>query len=255
MPAALAVRDLRKRYGAIEAVAGVSFDIASGEIFGLLGPNGAGKTTTLECILGLRQPDAGRVVIGGLDAAREPRRVKQRVGAVLQTMALQDHVTPREALALFASFYEQRLAPEQLIARFALGDKADARFASLSCGQQKRLALALAFVNQPELLVLDEPLSGLDPQTRRDLRETIRQLRGDGCAVLLTTHDVDEAGGLCDRVGIINHGRLIATGAPPELIAHAQARRAERGAPAAPDGRPPSLEDVFLELTGGPGGE
>jgi len=219
MPAKVIVRDLSKRYGGVEAVCGVSFEIEQGEIFGLLGPNGAGKTTTLECLVGLREADAGMLEVCGLDARKEPREVKQRIGVALQSTALQDKITPREALKLFASFYRERADPAVLLERFALTEKADARFDTLSGGQRQRLALALAFVNNPELVLLDEPTTGLDPQARRELHAEILQMKRDGHTVLLSTHYLDEAEQLCDRIAIIDHGRVIATGAPRELIA------------------------------------
>src|SRR5205085_6072103 len=157
MSSTITVHDLRKRYGEIEAVRGVSFDVAEGEILGLLGPNGAGKTSTLECVIGLRRPDAGSIHICGVDALAHPDRVKQQVGAQLQATALQDKITPREAIGLFASFYENPAGVGELLERFQLAEKADAAFDTLSGGQRQRLALALAFVNQPRVLFLDEP--------------------------------------------------------------------------------------------------
>jgi ABC-2 type transport system ATP-binding protein len=219
----VSVRNLRKRYAGIEAARGVSFEIQAGEILGLLGPNGAGKTTTLECVIGLRDPDDGEIEICGIDARRHPREVKQKIGAVLQTTALQDKITPREALKLFGSFYRQSAEPTDLLERFALTDKADATFDTLSGGQRQRLALALAFVNRPELVFLDEPTAGLDPQSRRELHAGIACTRHEGHTVLLTTHDIDEAQLLCDRVAIIDHGRIIATGTPHELMARSMA--------------------------------
>jgi ABC-2 type transport system ATP-binding protein len=219
MSAKVVVRDLTKRYGKLEAARGVSFDIEDGEIFGLLGPNGAGKTTTLECILGLREPDGGTVQVCGIDARTRPRDVKQRIGAALQTTALQDKITAREALTLFGSLYHQRARPDQLLERFGLTDKADASFDSLSDGQRQRLALALAFVNNPELVFLDEPTTGLDAQSRRELHGEIRQMKRDGHTVLLTTHYMEEAETLCDRVAVIHHGRIVASGLTADLIA------------------------------------
>jgi ABC-2 type transport system ATP-binding protein len=217
------VRDLHKQYGDVHAAQGVSFEIQDGEIFGLLGPNGSGKTTTLECVIGLRQPDRGDIEVCGMDARRAPQAVKQKVGAVLQTIALQDKITPREALTLFASFYRETAAPADLLDRFALGDKADAHFDTLSGGQKQRLAVALAFVNNPELIFLDEPTTGLDPQSRRDLHADIAQMKRDGHTVLLTTHYIDEAQQLCDRIAIIDRGRIIASGPPRSLIAESTA--------------------------------
>src|SRR5262245_54135619 len=218
MQPAVVVRDLHKRYGDAHAARGVSFDIAPREVFGLLGPNGAGKTTTVECVIGLREPDEGRIEVCGMDARRRPHDVKQKIGAALQTTALQDKITAREALGLFGAFYRERAEPQELLARFALTEKADAAFDTLSGGQRQRLALALAFVNKPEIVFLDEPTSGLDAQSRRDLHGAIRQMREDGHTVLVTTHDIDEAQQLCDRVAIIDRGRVIAIGAPRDLI-------------------------------------
>lgn len=226
MPAKVIVRDLGKRYRATEAVCGVTFAIEGGEIFGLLGPNGAGKTTTLECLTGLREPDAGEIEVCGLDARRQPRAVKQKIGAALQSTALQDQITPREALRLFGAFYRERTEPEALLQRFGLAEKADARFATLSGGQRQRLALALAFVNRPELVLLDEPTTGLDPQSRRELHREIVRMKRDGCTVLLTTHYLDEAEQLCDRVAILDRGRIVATGTPRELMARSNALQA-----------------------------
>jgi ABC-2 type transport system ATP-binding protein len=213
------VKDLQKRYDDVVAAQGVSFEIDDGEIFGLLGPNGSGKTTTLECVIGLRQPDAGHIEVCGMDARQHPKAVKERIGAVLQTIALQDKITPREALELFASFYKQGKSASALLDRFGLKDKADAPFDSLSAGQRQRLAVALAFVNGPELIFLDEPTTGLDPQSRRDLHGEIVQMKRDGHTVLLTTHNIDEAEQLCDRIAIIDAGRIIACGPPRDLIA------------------------------------
>jgi len=224
MSAKVRVRDLHKRYDSLAAVRGVSFAIDEGEIFGLLGPNGAGKTTTVECVIGLRTADEGEIEVCGIDARRRPADVKQRIGAALQTTALQDKITPREALALFASFYRDSATPAQLLDRFAIADKAEAPFDALSGGQRQRLALALAFVNNPELVFLDEPTAGLDPQARRELHDEILWMKRDGHTVLLTTHDLDEAEALCDRVAIIHQGRIVATGPPRELTAQASAK-------------------------------
>ena len=219
MPARVILRDLKKRYGSVHAVDGVSFEVNDSEIFGLLGPNGAGKTTTIECILGLREPDEGDIEVCGLDARRQPGEVKQRIGAALQTTTLQDKITPREALKLFGSFYRTSAEPLMLLGQFGLADKAEAPFGALSGGQQQRLAVALAFVNKPELVFLDEPTTGLDPAARRELHEDIKRMKREGHTVLLTTHYMDEAEQLCDRVAIINRGRILAMGTPRELIA------------------------------------
>jgi ABC-2 type transport system ATP-binding protein len=223
MPPKVIVRDLQKRYAAVDAARGVSFEVGDGEIFGLIGPNGAGKTTTVECLIGLREPDAGTIEVCGIDARREPRAAKEKIGAALQTTALQDKITPREALTLFGAFYRQREEPARLLERFALAEKADAPFDSLSGGQRQRLALALAFVNRPEVVVLDEPTAGLDPHARHELHGEIARMRDAGHTVLLTTHYLNEAEALCDRIAIIDRGRIVATGSPAELATRSSA--------------------------------
>ena len=219
MPAKVSVQNLKKRYGSIEAARGVSFEIRDGEIFGLIGPNGAGKTTTVECIIGLREPDEGEIEVCGIDARRRPRAVKEKIGAALQTTAFQDKISPREALALFGAFYHQQAEPQALLERFALLEKADAPFDTLSGGQRQRLALAVAFVNKPELVFLDEPTAGLDPHSRRELHGEIVRMKRDGATVFLTTHYLNEAEALCDRIAVIDRGRIVAAGTPAELVA------------------------------------
>jgi ABC-2 type transport system ATP-binding protein len=223
MPAKVIVRDLRKHYGEVQAARGVSFDVQEGEIFGLLGPNGAGKTTTVECVVGLREPDEGYIEVFGIDAKLHPGEVKQKIGAALQTTSLQDKITPREALRVFGSFYRDRFSPQQLLDRFAIADKGDVPFDTLSGGQRQRLALALAFVNNPELIFLDEPTTGLDPQSRRDLHADIARMKHDGHTVMLTTHNIDEAERLCDHIAIMDQGRIVASGTPRQLIAQSKA--------------------------------
>jgi ABC-2 type transport system ATP-binding protein len=223
IPVSVRARDLTKRYGSVVALGGVSFEAGAGEILGLLGPNGAGKTTALECILGLRRPDSGSVTIGGVDVGGRPGDAKQVIGAVLQSAALQDKITPRKALGLFASFYSRAAGVGGLIDRFGLADKADATFDSLSGGLRQRLFLALAFVNNPSVVVLDEPTAGLDPGSRRDLHDIIAGMRESGRTVLLSTHDLDEAQDLCDRVAILDGGRIVAAARPSELIAASRA--------------------------------
>lgn len=219
MSARVLVQDLRKRYGAVEAVRGVSFEIQDGEIFGLLGPNGAGKTTTIECVIGLIEPDEGRIEVCGIDARTHPREVRERIGAALQTTALQDRITPREAIELFGAFYRRPVPAATLLDRFSLTEKSDVAVDTLSGGQKQRLALALAFVNAPELVFLDEPTAGLDPASRRELHAEILRMKEDGHTVLLTTHYLDEAELLCDRIAIIDRGHIVATGSPRDLTA------------------------------------
>lgn len=213
------VRGLGKRYGSVQAVSDVGFDIHAGEIFGLLGPNGAGKTTTVESIVGLLAPDAGAIHVCGIDISMAPRAAKQHLGVALQTTGLQDGVTPREAIESFAALFPNSVPAELLLQRFGLQSKADMRAGALSGGEKQRVALAMALVNDPLVIVLDEPTAGLDVQMRREFHQHIRAMRQDGRAILLTTHDMDEAAQLCDRIAVINRGRIIVTDSPENLIA------------------------------------
>jgi ABC-2 type transport system ATP-binding protein len=220
-PPIATVNSLRKRYKNVEAVRDLSFDLRPGEIFGLLGPNGAGKTTTLEIMEGLRPCDAGEVRVLGLDPWKQSMELKQRIGAALQETNLPDKIRVAEALSLYAGFYSRKADLNTLLDRFDLRAKRNATYDTLSGGQKQRLALALCLVNNPDLVFLDEPTAGLDAQVRRDLHEVILNLRGDGKTVLLTTHYIEEAERLCDRVAIIAEGRLMAIGTPDELRARA----------------------------------
>lgn len=233
MERSIVVQGLTHRYGAVEAVNGISFEVSAGEIFGLLGPNGAGKTTTLECILGLTVPDEGHIEICGIDARKDLRTARAKIGAVLQATGLQDRITPHEALDLFAAFQAAPLRTQDLLIRFGLVEKTNAAFETLSGGQKQRLALALAFVGNPQVLVLDEPTTGLDPQMRRDVQDHIQAMKDSGRAILLATHDMEEAARLCDRVAVIARGRIVALAPPRRLMAEH-------------DG---SLDDVILRLT------
>jgi len=215
----VSVQDLHKHYGDLAALRGISFDILQGEVFGLLGPNGAGKTTTVEIIEGLRQPDRGSVCVCGLDPAQSNMALKERIGAQLQSTVLPDKMRVAEALHLFASFYKRSASVQMLLERFGLAEKRHTFFENLSGGQKQRLALALALVNDPELVLLDEPTVGLDPQLRREIYALIEHFRGEGRTVLLTTHYIEEAERLCDRVAIMDRGQLVALGTPRELIA------------------------------------
>jgi len=216
----LQVENLVKRYGDVEAVRGVSFNVEQGEVFGLLGPNGAGKTTTVEILEGLRDPDGGRVSVCGLDPQREPAALKHEIGAALQSTSLPDKLRVMEALRLFASFYKRGRKPEELLKRFGLEDKRNAFYSQLSGGQKQRLALAMALVNDPKVVFLDEPTAGLDPQVRREIYDIIEELRHEKKTILMTTHYIEEAERLCDRVAIVDHGKVIALGTPRELKAH-----------------------------------
>jgi len=222
--AGIHVRDLTKRYDPVTAVRAAGFVVAPGEIFGLLGLNGAGKTTIIECLLGLREPDSGSIHVGGIDVRTHPLAARRLVGAQLQSAALQDKITPRQALGLFASFYPEAADPAELLERFNLSAQSDAPFDTLSGGQRQRLFLALALVNRPAVLVLDEPTAGLDPPSRRELHQLIKGMKSSGCTVLLSTHDLEEAHQLCDRIGILHEGRIIAAATPDQLIARSTAR-------------------------------
>lgn len=211
-------KNLRMRYGEVLAVDGVDLTVESGEIFGLLGPNGAGKTTTIEMLEGLRRPSAGTISIAGLDVVREPRRLKGRIGIQLQSTSLFDLLTVRETIQLFASFAERPVSTERLIATLNLGEKERSLVKTLSGGQQQRLALAIALVNDPAVVFLDEPTTGLDPQARRGLWDFIVELKGVGKTVVISTHYLEEAEILCDRIAIMDHGRIIASGSPRQLI-------------------------------------
>ncbi len=216
--AVVRVENLRKRYGEVEALRGITFTIRKGEVFGLLGPNGAGKTTTIEILEGLRQPDEGSVRVCGFDPTRETATLKERIGAQLQSTVLPDKMRVEEALRLFASFYRDTVPVEMLLERFGLVEKRRTFFEHLSGGQKQRLALALALVNNPELILLDEPTVGLDAQLRRDIYALIEQFRNEGRTVLLTTHYIEEAERLCDHVAIIDRGLLVAQGTPRDLV-------------------------------------
>jgi ABC-2 type transport system ATP-binding protein len=219
MTYAIDAADLVKTYGDTRAVDGISLRVEPGQIFGLLGPNGAGKSTTIELIEGLRPADSGRIEVLGIDVRKEPRRVKERIGVQLQSTAFYKQLSCRQLLRLFASFFQRSLPVDQLIAAVNLEEKADAPSGSLSGGQRQRLAIAVALVNDPEVIFLDEPTTGLDPQARRSLWEVIRRLRAEGKTLLLTTHYLEEAEQLCDRLVFIDHGKVIANGTPAGLIA------------------------------------
>lgn len=213
----LQIENLTKSYGAVQALRGVTFEVEEGEVFGLLGPNGAGKTTTVETLEGLRTADGGRVRVCGLNPHSSGDNFKQQVGAVLQSTSLPDKLRVIEALVLFSRFYARRRDPEELLRRFELDEKRNAFYGQLSGGQKQRLALALALVNDPRVLFLDEPTAGLDPQVRREMYDIIEELRREKKTILLTTHYIEEAERLCDRVAIIDHGRVIALGTSREL--------------------------------------
>ncbi|MFI5184752.1 MAG: ABC transporter ATP-binding protein [Vicinamibacteria bacterium] len=215
---ALRVRGVRKRYPKVLAVDDLDLDVWRGEVFGLLGPNGAGKTTTLEIIEGLTPADAGDVEVLGLDFRHHGREIRSRFGVQLQSTSLYNKITPREALDLYGSYYPKRRPTAELLELVQLVDKADAYHVTLSGGQQQRLAVALALVNEPELVFLDEPTTGLDPQARRSLWDVVRRMKGEGRTVILTTHYMEEAEALCDRLAIMDHSRILTSGTPLGLI-------------------------------------
>ena len=220
-PAAVDVVALEKRYGDVRAVDGISFTISKGEVFGLLGPNGAGKTTTVEVLEGYRRADGGDVRVLGLDPWRDGPRLRPQIGVMLQDGGLYPGIRPPEALRLFASYYDDPDDPERLLDLVGLRDSERTLVRRMSGGQQQRLSLALALVGRPSLVFLDEPTAGLDPHARATTWALIRELRARGATVVLTTHAMDEAEQLCDRVGIVHHGRLVACGAPSTLAADA----------------------------------
>ncbi len=219
MPAAIECRDLRKTYdGKVEAVRGLNLRIEGGECFGLLGPNGAGKTTTIEILEGLLDPTSGEVTILGHTWQKNQREVREWLGISLQETRLSEKLTVRETIDLFASFYREPRSADDVLDDLQLGEKADAFVGKLSGGQRQRLAVATALVGNPRILFLDEPTTGLDPQSRRQLWDIIRSFQRNGGTVLLTTHYMDEAERLCDRLAIVDHGEIIAEGTPSELI-------------------------------------
>jgi ABC-2 type transport system ATP-binding protein len=245
-PPIIVVSDLRKRYGSLTAVDGVSFEVAEGEVFGILGPNGAGKTTTLEMIEGMRPIDEGTAMIDGVDVARDPREVKRRIGIQLQASAFFDELTLVELLDLFGKLYGRDVDPMALLVMVDLTEKAKSQVRTLSGGQKQRFSIASALVNDPRVLFLDEPTTGLDPQARRHLWGLVRRIRDEGRTVVLTTHYMEEAEELCHRVAIMDGGRIIALDTPQALVDALLGRgfhkeRVERLA---------NLEDVFIDMTG-----
>jgi ABC-2 type transport system ATP-binding protein len=242
---ALVVRGLRKFYGDVRAVDGLDLEIRSGECFGLLGPNGAGKTTTIEICEGLLERDSGDVELLGMTWEKDGRALRERLGIQLQDTQLSEKLTVTETLELFRSFYQNGRSVDEVIRLVQLEEKRSARVGTLSGGQKQRLAIACAMVGDPELLFLDEPTTGLDPQSRRQLWSLIEEFRSTGRTILLTTHYMDEAERLCDRVAIVDHGHIIAHGAPHELIDSIAASH-----PPPPRASSATLEDVFVALTG-----
>jgi len=240
------VQDLRKSYGDLKAVDGISFGVNAGEVFGILGPNGAGKTTTVEILEGMRAPDSGIAVVNGIDVQKDPRAVKKIIGIQLQSSAFFDRLSLVEILDVMASLYHRQIDALVLLRDVELDDRADALFKELSGGQKQRFSVASTLVNDPILLFLDEPTTGLDPQARRHMWELVQRFKSEGRTVLLTTHYMEEAEELCDRVAIMDHGKIVAMDRPAALVDSLLSRgfQKERMENLA------NLEDVFLDLTG-----
>jgi ABC-2 type transport system ATP-binding protein len=240
------VQDLYKSYGPLQAVDGVSFSVDTGEAFGILGPNGAGKTTTVEILEGMRPPDRGVALVNGIDVQKDPRGVKSVIGIQLQSSAFFDKLNLSEILEVFGSLFNRRVDPLAILEQVELDDKAKALFKNLSGGQKQRFSIATALVNDPLVLFLDEPTTGLDPQARRHMWELVKQFKDQGRTILLTTHYMEEAEELCDRVAIMDHGRIVALDQPDILID----ALLDRGFHKEHVEKQANLEDVFLDLTG-----
>ena len=242
----LKVKDLRKRYGDNEAVKGISFEVKKGEIFGILGPNGAGKTTTLEMIETLREIDGGSATIDGVDVATEPYTIRGMIGVQPQTPGFQDKTKLTELIQMFAAAYGEKVDPKTFLDEVNLGDKADSFVENLSGGQKQRFSIVAALVHNPKVFFLDEPTTGLDPQARRNLWELIKEVRDRGISVILTTHYMDEAEILCDRIAIMDQGKIIALDTPKNLIK----ALLKRGFTKEQQVEQANLEDVFIDMTG-----
>jgi ABC-2 type transport system ATP-binding protein len=242
----ISVKDLHKKYGSFHAVKGISFDVNEGEIFGLLGPNGAGKSTTLEIIETLREKTSGSVTVGGVDLDTDPNEIKKMIGVQLQTSGYYPNLNLTELISMFAGLYNQPTDPIALLKTVNLEDKAKAKFKELSGGQKQRFSIATTLINHPKIIFLDEPTTGLDPQARRNLWDLIKDIRAKGTTVIITTHYMDEAEVLCDRVAIIDSGKVIALDSPDKLIDELVASGFERPKQV----KNANLEDVFIHLTG-----
>ncbi|MCS3796989.1 ABC transporter ATP-binding protein [Niastella sp. OAS944] len=242
----ISVKDLKKNYGQFEAVKGISFDVIEGEIFGLLGPNGAGKSTTLEIIETLREKTSGEVYVNGFNLDTEPNSIKQLIGVQLQTSGFYPGLNLVELIDLFAGLYNRKVNTRDLLKMVNLEDKAKAKFKDLSGGQKQRFSIATTLINDPRIIFLDEPTTGLDPQARRNLWDLILNIRAKGTTVIITTHYMDEAEVLCDRIAIIDSGKIIALETPDKLIDDLVATGFERPK----EVKKANLEDVFIHLTG-----
>ncbi len=242
----ISVKDLTKQYGDFEAVKGISFDVYKGEIFGLLGPNGAGKSTTLEIIETLRQKSGGKVIVDGMDLDANPESIKKIIGVQLQTAGFYPNLKLTELIHLFVGLYQMEMDPMELLAKVNLEDKAKSKFKELSGGQKQRFSIATTLINRPKIIFLDEPTTGLDPQARRNLWDLIQEIRNSGTTVIITTHYMDEAEVLCDRVAIIDSGKIIGINTPNQLIDELVATGFEKEK----EVKKANLEDVFIHMTG-----
>ncbi|MDD2791819.1 MAG: ABC transporter ATP-binding protein [Sediminibacterium sp.] len=240
------VKDLHKQYGNFHAVQGISFEVMEGEIFGLLGPNGAGKSTTLEIIETLREKTSGDVWVNDFNLDESPNEIKKLIGVQLQTSGYYPSLNLTELITLFAGLYNRRTDPMELLDKVNLRDKAKAKYKELSGGQKQRFSIATTLINQPKIIFLDEPTTGLDPQARRNLWDLIRTIRNNGTTVIITTHYMDEAEVLCDRVAIIDRGKIIGLNSPDKLIDELVASGFERPR----EVKKANLEDVFIHMTG-----
>lgn len=244
--AIIKVNNLTKKYGDFEAVKGISFEVNEGEIFGLLGPNGAGKSTTLEIIETLREKTSGEVIVNGFNLDKDPNEIKKIIGVQLQTSGYYPGLNLTELIRLFSGLYNRDTDPNELLDKVNLRDKAKAKYKDLSGGQKQRFSIATTLINHPKIIFLDEPTTGLDPQARRSLWELVKGIRDNGTTVIITTHYMDEAEVLCDRVAIIDSGKIIALDSPDKLIDKLVATGFEKPK----EVKQANLEDVFIQMTG-----
>ncbi len=242
----IVAKELRKQYEDITALDGISFEVRRGEVFGMLGPNGAGKTTTIEILEGMRDADSGEAIINGINVKDDPRAVKAIIGVQLQQNAFFDNLKLAEIVDLYARLYKAKIDPVEILSRVGLDNRKNARYAHLSGGQKQRLSIAVALVNDPVVLFLDEPTTGLDPQARRQVWALVNKISENGATIMLTTHYMEEAEELCDRVAVIENGKIIALDTPDNLID----QLLETGFKPEKRVREATLDDVFLNLTG-----
>ena len=245
-PVIISVKDLVKSYGDFEAVKGISFEVYEGEIFGLLGPNGAGKSTTLEIIETLREKTSGTIMVDGFDLDKSPAEIKKIIGVQLQTSGFYPNLNLTELIHLFVGLYQSDVDPNELLKKVNLEDKAKAKYKEMSGGQKQRFSIATTLINKPKIIFLDEPTTGLDPQARRNLWDLIKEIRANGTTVIITTHYMDEAEILCDRVAIVDSGEIVAINTPNNLIDNLVATGFEKEK----EVKKANLEDVFINLTG-----